>query len=49
MKWRYSLCWKLPRISCPGLHELVLEVVDVGNPAPESVMSEWVAGARYAV
>lgn len=34
---------------CPGEPELASEVVDAGNPAPESVMSLWVAGAGYAV
>lgn len=48
MKWRYSLRWKLPSL-CPGLHELASEVVEAGKPAPESVMSLWVAGAGYAV
>jgi hypothetical protein len=49
MKWRYSLRWKLPRKSCPGPHELASEMVEAGKPAPESVMSLWVAGAGYAV
>ncbi|MEH4929631.1 theronine dehydrogenase [Enterobacter cloacae] len=49
MKWRYSLRWKLPRTSCPGAHELVSEVVEAGKPAPDSVMSLWVAGSGYAV
>lgn len=48
MKWRYSLRWKLPS-PCPGEHELVSEVVEAGQAAPESVMSRWVAGAGYAV
>lgn len=48
MKWRYSLRWKLPS-PCPGPHELVSEVVEAGQPAPESVMSHWVAGAGYEV
>ncbi len=49
MKRRYSLRWKLPHRPCPGPHELVSEVVGAGQPAPESVMARWVAGARYAV
>lgn len=49
MKWRYSLRWKLPRTPCPGLHELASEVVEAGQPAPESAMSLWVAGEGYAV
>lgn len=49
MKWRYSLRWKLPHRPCPGPHELVSEVVEAGQPAPESVMARWVAGAGYAV
>ena len=49
MKWRYSLRWKLPHRPCPGAHELVSEVVEAGQPAPESVMARWVAGAGYAV
>ena len=49
MKWRYSLRWKLPRTPCPGPQELVSDVVEAGQPAPESVMSRWVAGAGYAV
>lgn len=48
MKWRYSLRWKLP-VPCPGPPELVSEVVDAGEKAPESVMSRWVAGAGYAI
>ncbi|ECM9894509.1 theronine dehydrogenase [Salmonella enterica subsp. enterica serovar Montevideo] len=48
MKWRYSLRWKLPS-PCPGEQELVSEVVEAGQQAPESVMSRWVAGAGYAV
>ena len=48
MKWRYSLRWKLPS-PCPGPHELASEVVEAGQPAPESIMSRWVAGAGYAV
>lgn len=44
MKWRYSLRWKLPRTPCPGPQELVSDVVEAGQPAPESVMSRWVAG-----
>ncbi|HDS6520123.1 TPA: theronine dehydrogenase [Klebsiella oxytoca] len=48
MKWRYSLRWKLPS-PCPGPHELASELVEAGQPAPESVMSLWVAGAGYAV
>ncbi|END3207056.1 theronine dehydrogenase [Salmonella enterica] len=48
MKWRYSLRWKLPGPS-PGEPELASEVVEAGKPAPESVMSLWVAGAGYAV
>nr|CAH8250426.1 Uncharacterised protein [Enterobacter mori] len=44
MKWRYSLRWKRP-----GEPELASEVVEAGKPAPESVMSLWVAGAGYAV
>lgn len=43
MKWRYSLRWKLPS-PCPGEQELVSEVVEAGQQAPESVMSRWVAG-----
>ena len=38
MKWRYSLRWKRPGF-CPGEPELASEVVDAGQPAPESVMS----------
>ncbi|EIE5972263.1 theronine dehydrogenase, partial [Salmonella enterica] len=38
MKWRYSLRWKLPS-PCPGEQELVSEVVEAGQQAPESVMS----------
>lgn len=34
---------------CPGEPELASEVVEAGMPAPESVMSLWVAGAGYAV
>lgn len=49
MKWRYSLRWKLPHRPCPGPHELVSEVVEAGQPAPESVMARWVAGVGYAV
>lgn len=49
MKWRYSLRWKLPHRTCPGPHELVSEVVEAGQPAPESVMARWEAGAGYAV
>ncbi|MEJ0230203.1 theronine dehydrogenase [Klebsiella michiganensis] len=49
MKWRYSLRWKCPRTPCPGPHELASEVVEAGKPAPESIMSLWVAGAGYAV
>ncbi|WP_234282965.1 theronine dehydrogenase [Klebsiella quasipneumoniae] len=49
MKRRYSLRWKLPHRPCPGPHELVSEVVGAGQPAPESLMARWVAGARYAV
>lgn len=49
MKWRYSLRWTLPRTPCPGPQELVSEVVEAGQPAPESVMARWVAGAGYAV
>lgn len=49
MKWRYSLRWKLPHRPCPGPHELVSEVVEAGQPAPDSVMARWVAGAGYAV
>lgn len=49
MKWRYSLRWKLPHRACPGPHELVSEVVEAGQPAPDSVMARWVAGAGYAV
>lgn len=45
MKWRYSLRWKLPS-PCPGEQELVSEVVEAGQQAPESVMSRWVAGGR---
>jgi hypothetical protein len=48
MRWRYSLRWKLPS-PCPGPHELASEVVEAGQPAPESIMSLWVAGAGYAV
>lgn len=48
MKWRYSLCWKLPT-PCPGEAVLVSEVVEAGQAAPDSVMSRWVAGAGYAV
>lgn len=48
MKWRYSLRWKRPD-PCPGESELASEVVEAGKPAPESVMSLWVAGAGYAV
>lgn len=48
MKWRYSLRWKRPG-PCPGEPELASEVVEAGKPAPESVMSLWVAGAGYAV
>ena len=44
MKWRYSLRWKRPG-PCPGEPELASEVVEAGKPAPESVMSLWVAGA----
>lgn len=44
MKWRYSLRWKLPHRPCPGPHELVSEVVDAGQQAPESVMSLWWRG-----
>lgn len=39
MKWRYSLRWKLPHRPCPGPYELVAEVVEAGQPAPESVMA----------
>lgn len=46
--WRYSLRWKRPG-PCPGEPELASEVVEAGKPAPESVMSLWVAGAGYAV
>jgi hypothetical protein len=49
MKWRYSLRWRLPRTPCPGPHELASAVVEAGQPAPESVMSRWVAGGGYAV
>ncbi|ENC4230542.1 theronine dehydrogenase [Salmonella enterica subsp. enterica serovar Bareilly] len=49
MKWRYSLRWRLPRTPCPGPQELVSEVVEAGQPSPESVMARWVAGAGYAV
>ncbi len=49
MKWRYSLRWKLPHRPCPGPQELASEVVEAGQPAPESVMARWVAGAGYAV
>jgi hypothetical protein len=42
MKWRYSLRWKRPG-PCPGEPELASEVVEAGKPAPESVMSLWVA------
>ncbi|EHI2681351.1 theronine dehydrogenase [Salmonella enterica] len=49
MKWRYSLRWRLPRIPCPGPQELVSEVVEAGNPPPESVMARRVARAGYAV
>lgn len=49
MKWRYSLRWRLPRTPCSGPQELASEVVDAGEPAPESVMARWVAGAGYAV
>lgn len=49
MKWRYSLRWTLPRTPCPGPQELVSEVVEAGQPAPESVMARWVEGAGYAV
>ena len=38
MRWRYSLRWKLPS-PCPGPHELASEVVEAGQPAPESIMS----------
>ncbi len=48
MKWRYSLRWKLPS-PCPGKEVLVTAEVEAGQPAPESVMSLWVAGAGYAV
>ena len=48
MRWRYSLRWKLPS-PCPGPHELASELVEAGQPAPESIMSLWVAGAGYAV
>ncbi|ATZ30346.1 threonine dehydrogenase (plasmid) [Escherichia coli] len=48
MKWRYSLRWTLPRTPCPGPQELVSEVVEAGQPAPESVMARWVARAGYA-
>lgn len=48
MKWRYSLPRKRPG-PCPGEPELASEVVEAGKPAPESVMSLWVAGAGYAV
>lgn len=48
MKWRYSLRWKRPGL-CPGEPELASEVVDAGQPAPESVKSQWVAGTGYAV
>ena len=49
MKWRYSLRWKLPS-PCPGPHELASEVVEAGQPAPESIMSRWVAvRSRQAV
>lgn len=41
MKWRYSLRWKLPHRACPGPHELVSEVVEAGQPAPDSVMARW--------
>lgn len=39
MKWRYSLRWKLPHRLCPGPQELASEVVEAGQPAPESVMA----------
>lgn len=48
MKWRYSLRWKLPS-PCLGKEVLATAEVEVGQPAPESVMSLWVAGAGYAV
>lgn len=48
MKWRYSLRWKRPA-PCPDEPELASEVVEAGQPVPESVMSLWVAGAGYAV
>ncbi len=48
MKWHYSLRWKLPS-PCSGPHELASEVVEAGQPAPESIMSRWVAGTGYAV
>ena len=48
MKWRYSLRWRLAS-PCPGPYELASEVVETGQPAPESIMSRWVAGAGYAV
>ncbi|WP_223540831.1 MULTISPECIES: theronine dehydrogenase [Enterobacter] len=48
MKWRYSLPRKRPG-PCPGEPELASEVVEAGKPAPESVMSLWVAGGGYAV
>ncbi|HGP2816730.1 TPA: theronine dehydrogenase [Salmonella enterica] len=48
MKWRYSLRWKFPS-PCPGKEVLVTAEVEAGQPAPESVMSLWVAGAGYAV
>ncbi|MCQ1961850.1 theronine dehydrogenase [Escherichia coli] len=48
MKWRYTLHWKLPS-PCPGKEVLVTAEVEAGQPAPESVMSLWVAGAGYAV
>lgn len=48
MKWHYSLRWKLPS-PCPGKEVLATAEVEAGQPAPESVMSLWVAGAGYAV
>lgn len=48
MKWHYSLRWKLPSL-CPGKEVLATADVEAGQPAPESLMSLWVAGAGYAV
>lgn len=39
MKWHYSLRWKLPS-PCPGPHELASEVVEAGQPAPESILTK---------